>query len=74
MWMRLPVELHDWRVSIPLLNPLFHVRDLSTLIAALLQVMLPADVGEDAEPADGTMDEVTGESEVTAPPIEGSHA
>jgi hypothetical protein len=78
MWMRLPVELHDWRVSIPLLNPLFHVRDLSTLIAALLHAMLPADALADAEEAaelaDGTMDEVTGESEATAPQVEGSHA
>lgn len=52
MWMRLPVELHDWKANIPLLNPLFHVRDLSTLIAGMLQIMMPpADEAEQDEAA-----------------------
>jgi hypothetical protein len=51
MWMRLPVILHDWNATIPLLNPLFHVRDLSTLIAGMLQIMMPQNEDE-AAPAD----------------------
>ena len=49
MWMRLPVELHDWKANIPLLNPLFHLRDLSTLIAGMLQIMMPPAEDEASE-------------------------